>query len=382
MTDLFGNIPREGLFLLFGHAMIVVLITITIGKEHIIMVRDFGKIEQATRKGQKARISLVGLSGSGKSYTALEMAQIITDNGKVVVVDTENRSANLYADMFPGWQFDIFNWEPPFHPRELTQFIKSQEAEYDAIIIDSFSAFWNGEGGLLSIVDGARKGSDSTSGWKIATPIQEEVIQAILRSKCHMFVNVRAKAGIELDKVNGKTVVRKVPMQVVQRDNLIYEMTISANIDVDSHALTIEKTRFSDIADQTYTIGQKRKELATKIFDWLNSAEAEVANEEMISEVEAGLDVNSDAAPKVARAKTPTAAPKAAKSDDVGDGPISEDEMETLIEMFSKFPEDERDTAKVKFLTEAGISHPKDLRKSELAKTTSLIESWLVKINS
>ena len=56
------------------------------------------EIRKAQKSKAKARIALCGLSGSGKTYGALEIASILGEN--ILVIDTEAGSASKYADLF------------------------------------------------------------------------------------------------------------------------------------------------------------------------------------------------------------------------------------------------------------------------------------------
>jgi len=55
----------------------------------------------ATKHVIKSRLALDGPVGSGKTYTALLTARALAgSDGRVAVIDTERRSASLYADRF------------------------------------------------------------------------------------------------------------------------------------------------------------------------------------------------------------------------------------------------------------------------------------------
>lgn len=57
--------------------------------------------QPATRETAKARIALQGPGGSGKTKTALRMAEGLAKGGQIGVVDTERGSALKYAPV-PG----------------------------------------------------------------------------------------------------------------------------------------------------------------------------------------------------------------------------------------------------------------------------------------
>ena len=127
--------------------------------------------KQAVKHESKLRLAIAGPSGSGKTYTALAMAAAL--GGPVAVVDTEHGSASKYADLFA---FDVLEMEAPFHPDRFIQAIREAAAAgYKTIILDSLSHAWNGQGGLLELVEDAQKrmkNANSFAAWRDVTPIQ------------------------------------------------------------------------------------------------------------------------------------------------------------------------------------------------------------------
>jgi hypothetical protein len=74
----------------------------------------------------------------------------------------------------------------------------AQAAEYDVTVIDSTSHFWAGEGGVLEIVDHAKSGSDSYRAWSKGTPLQQRMVDAILRHPGHVVTTMRSKTEYAL----------------------------------------------------------------------------------------------------------------------------------------------------------------------------------------
>src|SRR5690242_6786947 len=91
----------------------------------------------ATKTALKARVALDGPSGSGKTYTALVTARALAGpGGRVAVIDTERRSASLYADRF---QFDTLALDT-YDPRVLIEALAvAGQAGYECVVIDSLS---------------------------------------------------------------------------------------------------------------------------------------------------------------------------------------------------------------------------------------------------
>src|SRR5579859_8010062 len=150
--------------------------------------------QPAVRAGQKARIALTGPSGAGKTWTALSIATVLAaDEGKVLLIDTEEGSGALYADEF---RYEHLRWMPPYDPRELTDTLGAAGHEYAVVIVDSLSHFWDDEGGTLDIVDSvaARSSSGNTfAAWKQGTPIQKDMVRSFLRCTAHVIVTMRSK---------------------------------------------------------------------------------------------------------------------------------------------------------------------------------------------
>jgi hypothetical protein len=65
------------------------------------------------------------------------------------------------------------------------------------VIIDSLSHAWNGSNGVIEQADRLTKASRSknslSEGWRQMTPVQNKLIQRILRSPAHVLLTLRAK---------------------------------------------------------------------------------------------------------------------------------------------------------------------------------------------
>jgi hypothetical protein len=206
-------------------------------------------IKKASKKESKLRMALIGVSGSGKTYTSLAIG---TELGqKVLVVDTERGSASKYADIF---NFDVIELDD-FAPLVFIEAIKLANANgYDCVILDSLSHAWMGRGGVLEMHDNASKRShNSFAAWRDVTPQHNALVDAMLQSKCHVIVTLRAKTEYVQDKdeKTGKTSVRKVGLAPVQRDGLEYEFDVVAEVDIDNNFI-VNKTRCSALSGKVF----------------------------------------------------------------------------------------------------------------------------------
>ena len=202
---------------------------------------------KAERRRKKARIALIGVTGGGKTWTALEiMRGLVGPEGRIALIDTERSTAELYSDRHA---FDVLDLES-FEAENYIAAIKAAvDAHYDGLIIDSWSHAWAGKGGILEFVDQRSKRSSSGSSfnaWGDATPKQHAMVDAILSAPLHIICTMRAKMAYvqERDERTGKTVIRKVGLQPVQRDGVEYEMDLVADMTIDND-LIVSKSRCS-----------------------------------------------------------------------------------------------------------------------------------------
>jgi hypothetical protein len=223
--------------------------------------------QKATKKQAKLRLALIGPSGAGKTYTALTLATHLSPGGRIAVIDTERGSASKYADLFT---FDVEDLDS-CHPQRYVQAITdAQTAGYDVLIIDSLSHAWMGKDGALELVDKAAKrnpSGNSFAAWREVTPLHNALVDAMLAAKLHVIVTVRSKMEYVQEKdERGKTVIRKVGLQPVQRDGLEYEFDVVGDMDVDN-TLVVTKTRCSALTGAV--IHKPGKELAARLAAWL-----------------------------------------------------------------------------------------------------------------
>jgi nucleoside-triphosphatase THEP1 len=222
--------------------------------------------KKATKAAAKLRLGLIGPAGSGKTMSALRIAHGL--GGRVAVIDTERGSASLYSGE-RGLDFDVLELESYEAEKFIQAIAQAEAAGYDVLIIDSLSHAWAGKGGILEFVDKAakRSGGGSFSGWRDATPLHNQLVDAILGAKLHIICTLRSKVEHVIEQVNGRTQVRKVGLQPVQRDGLEYEFTVVGDVTQD-HELIITKTRAAWLKDQI--IREAGEDLGRQLAAWLS----------------------------------------------------------------------------------------------------------------
>jgi nucleoside-triphosphatase THEP1 len=222
--------------------------------------------KKATKAAAKLRLGLIGPAGSGKTMTALRVAHGL--GGRIAVIDTERGSASLYSGE-RGLDFDVLELESYEAEKFIQAIAQAEAAGYGVLIIDSLSHAWAGKGGILEFVDKAakRSGGGSFSGWRDATPLHNQLVDAILGAKLHIICTLRSKVEHVIEQVNGRTQVRKVGLQPVQRDGLEYEFTVVGDVTQD-HELIITKTRAAWLKDQI--IREAGEDLGQQLAAWLS----------------------------------------------------------------------------------------------------------------
>ena len=232
--------------------------------------------KKAERSQVKLKIALTGVSGAGKTFSALRLASGLGE--KIAVIDSENGSASLYADKF---NFDVVTIEAPFSIEKFIAAIEQAEKlKYDVLIIDSISQVWAGEGGLLAEKEklDARAGSNSFTNWALISKRHEAFKSAILNSPLHIICTMRSKTDYAI-VVNekGKTEPKKMGLAPIQRDGLEYDFSIVFDIDISHNALASKDRTGLFVTEIPFLITEA---VGKKIIDWLNSVDLKNTNKE------------------------------------------------------------------------------------------------------
>jgi hypothetical protein len=224
---------------------------------------------KATKKQAKLRLAFVGPAGSGKTYSALEVASHLGE--RIAVLDTERGSASKYADIFA---FDAVEPET-FSPDTYVEAIRAAEdAGYDVLVIDSLSHAWMGKDGALELVDQAAKRSksgNSFAAWREVTPKHNALVDAVIGARMHIIATMRAKTEwviVENDK--GKKEPKKLGLAPIQRDGLEYEFDVVGDLDHEN-SFVVSKSRCPALTGKV--INRPGKELATALRAWLSDGE-------------------------------------------------------------------------------------------------------------
>ena len=235
------------------------------------------EIRKAERKQSKLRIGLSSPSGGGKTYSGLVLAKgLVGDWSKIGLIDSENGRGDIYSDL---GEYNIITLRAPFTPESYIAAIHEFEKYgVDAIIVDSVTHEWAGEGGCLQLNEKlaiAKYKGNIWSAWSETTPRHQRFLDAITSSTCHVITTVRNK--VETVMGDDKK-VKKVGTKEEQREGFEYELTVNFNIDRDSHTVMASKdnTRLFEGQDP-FVITEKTGEM---LRDWVASGAADKTAEE------------------------------------------------------------------------------------------------------
>ena len=241
--------------------------------------------KKATKKQCKLRAGLMGVAGSGKTFSALRLATGL--GGKIALIDTERKSASKYADRF---DFDVSEMDFPSIENMVKEIKNAENAGYNVLIIDSLTHAWQKLLEEVEKLTTSRFDGNSFRAWGVATPIQRQFIDVILKSNMHIITTMRAKTEyvMELNE-KGKTAPKRVGLAAEQGKDIEYEFDLLLMIDR-NHTAEVIKDRSGKFQDEY--IEQITEETGKMLADWLE-----------VGEVEAPAEPNAEDVLKTALAK-------------------------------------------------------------------------------
>lgn len=220
----------------------------------------------ASKAGRKARLSIQGMSGSGKTWTGLSIAHGLSEGRKFAVIDTEKGAASLYAGI-GGIQFDSCPMDR-YDPRDLIRVLDAAaQAGYPTVFVDSLSHFWKGTDGTLDQVEKAssRYGGNKFAGWKDGTPLQNDMVAAILAYPGHVVASMRSYTEWVLEP--GKS-PKRVGTRPEQRKGIEYEFDVAVAMDLDNR-LEVLKSRCPALNRAVIERPNGARDIAGPLLAWL-----------------------------------------------------------------------------------------------------------------
>ena len=219
-------------------------------------------------------IGIAGASGSGKTVTALLIAEgLAGDDGEVAFIDTEGGRARHYfptsgdkrskAELRKEFLFRVkyLDMRPPFSPRAIWESINEAiRIGAKVVVVDSASDEWEGIGGLhdMHISEMARlakKPYEEFQDWELhkynfpawAVPKAEHkqhLMKNLRQVRAHVIFCFRANEvtkPVEVTDDRGKKrmTVQNVGWQPICEKNMLYDLTISFMVTPDAKGVPL-----------------------------------------------------------------------------------------------------------------------------------------------
>jgi len=222
--------------------------------------------QRATKKQAKLRAAFFGPSGAGKTYTALSTGEgMLADGQRMAAIDTERGSMSKYSDRF---DFDVLELEDKSISAYVTALKEAASHGYPVVIIDSLSHAWQQ---LLEEIDKLAKAKfrgNTWSAWSEGTPLQRQLIDAILSYPGHVIATMRSKTEWQTSQDgNGKSRPVRVGLAPEQGKGVEYEFDLLLEISTD-HIANVIKDRTGKFQDQL--IEKPGREFGTALAEWLS----------------------------------------------------------------------------------------------------------------
>lgn len=170
----------------------------------------------AVRANVPLLLGFSGGTGSGKTWTSMEVASGIAGEKPFAVIDTETGRARHYAENF---RFDHAELRAPFRPEAyLDAILAADEAGYPVVVVDSMSHVWAGEGGVIDWQEEEldrmagdnwqRREACKMAAWIKPKTAHKKMVQRLLQVRTHVILCFRAEQKVEMTKdERGKTVI-------------------------------------------------------------------------------------------------------------------------------------------------------------------------------
>ena len=219
----------------------------------------------AKRTQCKAAVVIGGLAGSGKSGLALAMGHALTkDWGKIAAVDTENRSLDLYTgvklhtgDVVNGFSVGDLTADDGYKPSYYMAYREAAIAlGYTCLICDSISHMWQYKGGVLDMVNDAKRSGackNDYAVWGLPEIAAEKnlIMEMVRHPKLHCINTIRVKEKMEIVTEDGKTKVKSLgEQQIIMPDfkfepDLVLLMVTPGDDSGRAPVAYVEKSRYS-----------------------------------------------------------------------------------------------------------------------------------------
>ena len=193
-------------------------------------------VQTAVRQQVSLLLGLVGPSGAGKTFSALRLATGMAGKRPIVLIDTENRRAQHYADQF---RFQHIDFAPPYGPLDYLAALQAAETvNPSVVIIDSLSHEHDGEGGTLDCVtaeldrlaggDPTLQQKLATAAWRRPKAARRALLSGLLRMRAHVILCIRATERTRIAREAVASEPVDLGLTPITAPEFMFELTCSA----------------------------------------------------------------------------------------------------------------------------------------------------------
>lgn len=221
----------------------------------------------------KAVIGIAGVSGDGKTYTALLVARgMVNKPSEIGFLDTENKRGSLYADILDG-PFMIGDLYPPFSPTRYAEAIKEfQDSGVKVLVIDSVTHEWEGDGGCDDIANLPLQQGKKMANWIGAKREHKKFMNVLLQSDMDIICCIRAR---EKTDFTNPTMPKSLGILPICEKNFMFELT--ASIMMSNQGKSQKHLKVPEFLFEAFGNGQGYLGIETgkKIRAWLDKGKKE-----------------------------------------------------------------------------------------------------------
>jgi len=214
-------------------------------------------------------IAIAGETGSGKTESALRVARgYVGPKGKFLVIDTEEKRALYKRARYQPW--DWMDLQPPFTPSRYAEALELGK-KYDAVVLDSGSHEYAGEGGLqdmhdedlerLAKGDPAKMERLNALAWKRPKMEHKRLMAKIIRYPVLLIVCLRAEPKVKFQKnAEGKTQIVDAGFMPICEKMFGYEMLVYALMHADNPGVPAHLKKLESDLEPVFVAGQQVNE--------------------------------------------------------------------------------------------------------------------------
>ncbi len=225
-------------------------------------------------------IAIAGPSGCGKTESAMRLARgYCGPDVPFAVIDTEEKRSLYKKARYQPW--DWVDFQPPFSPENCVEVLRAA-AQYKAVIFDSGSAEYDGDGGISDIqhetlermCKGDAKRMEALGGpaWKDAKSRHKRVFMNYLRRyPTLLIICLRAEPKVKFVKVEGKTQIVDAGYQPICEKQFMYDMLVGCKMDPDKAGVPEHVKKLEPDLEPVFIDGQQiNEQTGERLAIWTN----------------------------------------------------------------------------------------------------------------